>query len=975
MSNFLLYIKMEKKILNTKRKLINKENVTKLMQNEISLFNNKISKSRNNLKDKMKKLKEKNESNSSGNKRTISVLKGKKKITISTKKLKEFTEFIDCFNCLFYIKNGIKYYLISPDTIEQFFETNDYHVLYESDFSNQFDEKIFILSHCIPKRKDIKAIGEFCLFPEWYFNTTDHVYFYTALWSPNRVLKFNRLNDKNYRHMNVKFNKCSNSRITKFYGPSGTGKSTLVYAFFKTISKVSSLIGSNGGFGLEEKKDNLNLKELNLSKKSKINIKENKTMFSDDIEVNEDLSCSFSSEESNKDVKMSHNIIDLEEIEEKEISSERKKSKENKEIKDIVSPDYEKEYEGIDSTDEEFNFLSSLYVDLKKERTQEISKANQKYFEYELMYLFKTYKFYRYIISYINSNKKDNIFDRIKQVIDFMKEINNKRNYFIIIDHISEIDQKCILDLENYILKDPYCYVVELPLIETLHEKINFLKDYYIYEEDLLEHYDDKDKVTFIKRNKKYGIVYSTNFYSPQFSDSEDDFIFEENFGKNIYFYCLWKFSEEKLDINTFKQQIIDELCEIFKKNYNNDENKLAFNIKTILNVIEEKKEITDKDFLAQLPLDYFVLINKNNEGVLEYSFPLIEKVVKKLNISSSLELIKSRYFISYFDNFVKGGIMEKVFAEKMKENYLENKNNDLISINIERIIDNNIRDFYQNDEENIILKKNKIFMKIKNENNNIKNKNILFNQSQNAKHYDLGIKISNNGNDFGFFQVTFHKPNDDIMDLINNLWIDLNYGINKITNLCDEENEEIKGIYVFFVLMDLESYNIKNKTGEEIRIIEENKKYNEKTIKKLNEFRIDYLLLDSKGNITKDGQIIKEIPFKLNLVSQFKQEIKELSIQKEELEEKYINYFQKLFPKNKIIILYFNPNTSSKLKENRILVHAFKKKDDNYYQMNEKGNISYYNMNSIKIDKNIVDAIEKNNKKDRKMNIYLKIN
>ena len=92
-------------------------------------------------------------------------------------------------------------------------------------------------------------------------------------------------------------------------------------------------------------------------------------------------------------------------------------------------------------------------------------------------------------------------------------------------------------------------------------------------------------------------------------------------------------------------------------------------------------------------------------------------------------------------------------------------------------------------------------------------------------------------------------------------------------------------------------------------------------------------------------------------------------------MEEKYINYFQKLFPKNKIIILYFNPNTSSKLKENRILVHAFKKIDDNYYQMNEKGNISYYNMNSIKIDKNIVDAIEKNNKKDRKMNIYLKIN
>ena len=36
---------------------------------------------------------------------------------------------------------------------------------------------------------------------------------------------------------------------------------------------------------------------------------------------------------------------------------------------------------------------------------------------------------------------------------------------------------------------------------------------------------------------------------------------------------------------------------------------ELSFNIKTILDVIEEKKEIIDKDFLAHLPLDYYVLI------------------------------------------------------------------------------------------------------------------------------------------------------------------------------------------------------------------------------------------------------------------------------------------------------------------------------------------------------------------------------
>ena len=964
-----------KKILGLKRKLIIKGNSPEQMKKENSLFDEVVNETKSIADEILEKRKEKNESNSSGNKRIIVVIKDEEKIILSTENIKEFLDFINCFNCLFYIKNGIRQYLINPKTIEQFFDNSHYHVLYNLDFLNLFDEKIFIFTHCIPKRKNIKTIKEFCLFHEWYFNLKNHDFYYTALWSPNRILKFNRLNDKNYgKYMDKKFDKCSNSRITKFYGPFGTGKSTLVYAFFKTISYVESLINSGNNNNSDEKKDNINFEKLNLKKKSNIKIKKYKKKLPNNIEVDEnsfDLVYSSSDSDSNK----SNNSINLEEIEKKEISFEKKESKENEEIKHIIYKDYEKEYEGNDSTDEEYNFLSSCYIDLEKERIQEVSNANKKYFEYEIMQLFKTYKFYKYIISYLNSNKKNNIFERIKQIVDFMKEIKNKRNYFIIIDHISENDQKDIIDLENYVLEDPYCYVIELPLIKTIQEKINFLKDFYVYKEDDLESYDDKDEITFIKRNKKYGIVYSTNFYSPKFSDDEEDITYEENFGKNIYFYCIWKFSKKKLNINEFIKQIIDELCEIFKENYNHDKDKLAFNIKTILDVIEEKKEIKDKDFLAQLPLDYFVLINKKNKYLLEYSFPLIEKVIQKLNVFTSTDLIKSRYFISYFDNFIKGGIMEKVFAEKMKENYLKITNNKLISINIHRIIDNNIRDFFRYDEENYILKKNKQFMKIKNENNNLKNENILFNQSQNAKHYDLGIKLLNIGNIYGFFQVTFHKSTEDIMELINNLWIDLNYGINKIKNLCNEENENILGLYIFFVLMDLGSYGIKNKTKEEIRIIEQNKKYNKNIIKILNEYNIDYLFLDNKGNITKDGQIIKKIPFKLNLVSNFKQKINELNFQKEQLEEKYTDYFQKLFPKNKIELLYFHPIYSLKLKEERILVHLFNNIDDNYFQMNEKGSINYYNMKKMKIDKHVVDEIEKKNKKVWKMNIFMKLN
>jgi len=155
-----------------------------------------------------------------------------------------------------------------------------------------------------------------------------------------------------------------------------------------------------------------------------------------------------------------------------------------------------------------------------------------------------------------------------------MKMINNKRNYFIIIDHISEYDQNDILDLENYMLKDPYCYFIELPLIKTTQEKLNFLKDYSLSKEENLDCYDYKDKITFIKRNKKYGIVYSTDFYRPEFDNTEDDFMFEQNFGKNIYFYCLWKFSKEKLEINEFIKKALDDICDIFKANYNYDKKK-----------------------------------------------------------------------------------------------------------------------------------------------------------------------------------------------------------------------------------------------------------------------------------------------------------------------------------------------------------------------------------------------------------------
>jgi len=916
------------------------------------------------LNEQAEEQKSKNNSNSSGNFRTIIVLKKNEKIMLETEDINEFHQFIECFNCLFYIKSGVKHFLIDISSIEYFFLNSDYHILYDSEYVNQLNENNFHLAHSIPKRKNLESIKEFCIFHQYYFNTPNHKYFYTALWSPNRILKFYRLSDKNYPYMSNKFDKCSNSKIIKFYGPRGTGKSTFIYTFFAVMSTIKfSLKNSDKSTMIKE---NIKINDLKLNPTSRISIKQCSKPFEQIYDVNEDISKLINLDELNQN--KSKNIIDLSEEEEK-----KNNEKNAFELTETIY--YQKEFNS-GSRKEDYYFLSSVYIDLIKERTPESSNCYKKYFEFELMYLFKTFKFYQYLLSYLHENKKSNIFDKIKLIIGFMLEVKNNRNYFIILDHISENEQSAVNDLENYSNVDPHCYIIEIPLIITQKEKLNLLNDLKLNNQETKESYDDKDNLTFIKRTSNYGIVYTNNYYSAEIVD-KDDIIFEQNFGKNIYFYCLWKYSKDKLDINEYINEITVHICEIFKENYHNNDNELSFNIRTILDIIEEGKEISNLNFLSQLPLDYFVLINKDNKFKLKYSFPLIGNIVKKLNISSSKLLIQSRQFISYFDNFIKGGIMEKVFSESLNEGYMDLLLSNLETINIGKLLDNKIRSYYDYDEEIQILKENKNFIEIKNKNNNnnLKYKNILFKQIQNAKHYDIGLKLYNNGNEYIFFQVTFHKPNDDIMDLLNNLWIDLNYIINKIQYLCDEKQENINGIYIFFVLMDLGTYNIQNKTNEEMKIINDNLNYNLKLIKKLKNYNIDCLFLDNKGDIIKEGtNIIKKgIPLKYNLANMFFEKIKEMEENKKKQVEKCLEDIRKIYTRDKLSLVYYSPNHINE--KGFIMANLFENSDMNYYEIEGKKDEKYFNLKGEIIEESQIFRIEKENSKKQKINVLIKIN
>ena len=907
-------------------------------------------------------LKSKTNSSSSGSLRIIVVLKNKKKFTLKTDNITEFQKFSTFFNCLYYIENGIKYYIIENESIENFFYNSNFNILYDSEFPSNIKERTFLSMHNFPKRKDIKEIRDFCFFPEYIFESPNHKYFYTSLYSPTRILKFYRLSFKNYPNMSSEFTTCSNSKITKFYGPKGTGKSTFIYAFFGIMSGISIYL--NNIDEAKTTKENLKINDLKLNFNNNVEIKKYKKPFNQFYEVNKRIneisnsSYDSLSESENNNININEDVekINLTEI------------KINNKLLDNIY--YIKEFKS-DAQNEDYYFLSSVYIDLDKERTPELSSFNKKYFELELMLLFKTFKFYQLLLIYLNGNKKDNIFDKIKQIIQFMLKVKNNRNYFIILDHVSEKEEKEIIDLENYVNIDPFCYLIELPLIITKIEKLKLLKDLEIKQGENLESFDNDDKITFIKRKRQYGIIYSTNYYIPEIVDNEDK-IFQNNFGNNIYLYCLWKYSINKININDFISQVYDEIIEIFTKNYLKDQNLISFNMRTLIDVMEEKKEITNLNFLSDLPLEYFVLIKKEKKFILEYSFPLIEKIVKKLNMSSSMELLRSKNFITYFDGYIKQDVMEKVFGETLEKNYDTILKHDIKSINIQNLLDNKIRDYFDYEEEIKILKKNKTFQTIRNTYNNLKFHNIIFNQFQNVIHFDKCLRLFNNENNYVFFQVIYHKSIDDLTDILSNLWINLNYMINKIIYLCKEENETINGIYVFFVLMDLESYVGINTTNEQYIIINDNKENNLKCIEKLNKFNIDYLFLNNKGAITKENEIIQEIPLRLNLISQFKIKINEMKNNKITLEDKCLKISEKLFPNKNLNIIYYNPY--HKKKKGFIMFNLFEDNSLDYFEIEGNEVNKFYNLDGDKLDNNVIYTIEKKNIKKRKMNVLIKI-
>ena len=233
-------------------------------------------------------------------------------------------------------------------------------------------------------------------------------------------------------------------------------------------------------------------------------------------------------------------------------------------------------------------------------------------------------------------------------------------------------------------------------------------------------------------------------------------------------------------------------------------------------------------------------------------------------------------------------------------------------------------------------------------------------------------MKIYNKGNNFIFFQVSFHKPNEELLELLYWLWIDINYMINKIIYLCKEENEKINGIYIFFVLMDLNSYILDNKSEIENDTIYKNTKNNENIINKLKQYNIDCILLDCKGNIKQNNEIVEKLKLNYNLIGQFKIKIKELKLKKDDLEKKIKEDIKKLFKIKNLNLFYYTPFHQ---KENGYyMINVFDDSAFNYYEIEGLKEKNFYDMNGNELSNDNVFFIEKKNSKKWKMNILFKI-
>ena len=429
-------------------------------------------------------------------------------------------------------------------------------------------------------------------------------------------------------------------------------------------------------------------------------------------------------------------------------------------------------------------------------------------------------------------------------LFEFPKNIYDKNYLFtVIFDHyLIEYN----IQLETIISKlidFKFCIVYSLNSKLSSQKLNEFLNsnNYQVYIT-----YEDEDFLEIISSDKQNFVVsynttnpFNINIYNeyPIFKLYQNDL--EKYFGLNYHYYYFEFLSTLNSIPSIYKKEIFDKYLNKVKEEikfninkYFNDKEEQNFYILRFLNIYNEKnnsnennleiKEINDTEYnifhslIKNLPLNYFnIKFFKKNILNIEPAFPLINDCLKELSYGNAFSTYQSKFY-DQVDNAEKGNIFQKSIEEliKIKPEILINGN--IFYINFEYLIpsyskvdpleeyfkseNNNINDYMneteKKDMEKFIMKRNK-----KISNGKTISHIIIFQNTFNARHFDLAIINFLDENFFLIllFQITISVDDDKFFNLNCTLDKDFFYISSKFEKYLSPL--KCKDIYLFYVL------------------------------------------------------------------------------------------------------------------------------------------------------------------------------
>jgi hypothetical protein len=547
------------------------------MQKQKVLLSRKIMHISKEMSKAIKKRKTNKNNNASSNKKKIIIIYRKKnRVTLSLNSLNELLNILKSIYFPFYYKNNKIYYLLSNESIQEFWNEYNYKIIYESRQIINITEKDFLMCHVSLDRNKIEHFSDFCSYPECHLMIGKRFYYCKNYWL-GKIIKKYRIG--------------LNPKIINLYGPQKSGKTVFIYSFFSTTKRI-------------QYKETINVPNINandlLNENNNIIIEN----YNDIIQLEDKLA-------------VDSNLTNLPSFQNNSIDK-KNVNKENKNIEelDLDNLFINEFYNGKDN--ESQYFISSVYIDLLL--FQNLNEDNLFLLHEEIQGLFKSYECFQFFEVYLY-NEKDNIktiWNILKLIVHFMGKYNDKRDYVIILDHIPFNCKKELIIFEEYIKKKKNCYLLKIPNVDSNEEKLECLSNL----NGTIKEQHPEDNLIVIKNNEnEYTINVFNSFYTPKEIYNETYKIFDKHILSVLYHEE--ENDEKKKDyLNEIRNDIIEQFENCFE-----NKNTLSLYLTALIDY-EENEKCFSKENLVKYPIGLFNIYPIGSNYKIKFSFPFIKEVL-----------------------------------------------------------------------------------------------------------------------------------------------------------------------------------------------------------------------------------------------------------------------------------------------------------------------------------------------------------